>query len=129
MKKLYLFAFLMLSSFSCTAQIPNFLADKHVHQKISCESCHGVNNSTGEERCIYCHGNMDKIGEKSQGKFTVNPHAPHGAHEVVFVAIKVIKKMKTIATNAMILISQKSKSLKSLPICGVLLEKPRKLTL
>lgn len=70
----------MLSSFSCTAQNPNFLADKHVQQKISCESCHGVNNSTGEERCIYCHGNMDKIGEKSQGKFTVNPHAPHGAH-------------------------------------------------
>ncbi len=58
-----------------------FLADLHKEKKLDCSSCHGKktvvddNESVVNNKCIECHGSLEKIAEKS--KHEVNPHKSH----------------------------------------------------
>lgn len=58
------------------------LAEQHIQKSLTCAACHTdvtAPAKADEKACQRCHGTMDAMGEKSEGKFEVNPHAPHGA--------------------------------------------------
>lgn len=57
-----------------------FLADAHAGHKVECRACHaaGTEKPADDKSCIACHGDLDAMAEKSEGQFSVNPHAPHG---------------------------------------------------
>lgn len=62
------------------ARAEGMLADRHVAKGLECKTCHVESPSEVDQMtCQGCHGDMDAMGEKSEGKFEVNPHAPHGA--------------------------------------------------
>ena len=77
---------LMVSVFMLAVSISTVsaatLAEKHTQRSLACTACHTTPASparSDEKACQNCHGNMDAMAEKSEGKFEVNPHAPHGA--------------------------------------------------
>lgn len=60
----------------------SFLADRHQSRNVSCQQCHGQENSTAEKNlgmnCQKCHGSYQMMVDKTQKKFPeVNPHDQH----------------------------------------------------
>ncbi len=65
--------------FSFLGAEPSLLLDKHKVAGISCEGCHKENppkEQVPTPVCIECHGNQEKIAEKSR-HVTPNPHDSH----------------------------------------------------
>lgn len=79
---LFFLSIIFFSISAVGAQDSEFLASKHAVAKVDCQRCHQnalKPNEISEQGCMGCHGDMDTMGDKSEGKFEVNPHAPHGA--------------------------------------------------
>jgi hypothetical protein len=67
------------SPFSFVEAGPLFLSDKHKAAGISCEGCHKENPPKVQVPtlvCNGCHGNQQKIAEKSRN-IVPNPHDSH----------------------------------------------------
>ncbi len=60
-----------------------WLADRHIARGINCDTCHDANlklKTIGEMQiCVSCHGDFQQMAIKTQGRYAVNPHAPHEA--------------------------------------------------
>ena len=57
-----------------------FLADRHQAKGMNCASCHQESPpaaSVPPEACMKCHGNAEKLAEKTSA---VKPHNPHDSH-------------------------------------------------
>ena len=79
-------AFLIALPAAQAADVPpagqsQFLADRHAQKGFMCESCHTpdmkVKQSGDYDVCVDCHGDYEKMIQKTQGKYEVNPHAQH----------------------------------------------------
>lgn len=57
----------------------SFLADRHGAKGQQCSACHKetpVKNTVSSAVCQQCHGNLEKVAEKTMDK-TPNPHESH----------------------------------------------------
>ncbi len=85
MKTLTTFALAMAALISCAtvhAAENHYLADRHIARGMQCNSCHEADGKTlraaGDlDVCASCHGDYTKMIEKTEGRYTVNPHAQH----------------------------------------------------
>lgn len=56
------------------------LLGKHLGFGLNCASCHKENPpsvAVKMEQCFTCHGDYDKLADKTDGKGSHNPHASH----------------------------------------------------
>jgi len=56
------------------------LLQKHLGLGLNCAACHKENPPAAAvkmEQCFTCHGNYDKLADKTDGKGSHNPHASH----------------------------------------------------
>ena len=56
------------------------LLQKHLGAGLNCAACHKETPPAATvkmEQCFTCHGNYDKLADKTDGKGAHNPHASH----------------------------------------------------
>ena len=79
MKKTIIIVLLSLP-FMAAVHAQGFLADKHAGNGIACNGCHAENppaKAVSTERCVQCHGDLQKVGKLYKKKDLPNPHINH----------------------------------------------------
>ena len=67
------------------ASAPDMLADRHVARGMTCASCHAEtppSKPVKTEKCLACHGSLEKVGESydaAKAGNLPNPHVNHNA--------------------------------------------------
>lgn len=87
--RLFVISALVLAIYTLVPDFPNqayaqgegkFLADRHQARGMNCATCHRESPPTAavpSNVCIKCHGNAEKLAEKTSA---VKPHNPHDSH-------------------------------------------------
>lgn len=82
-RALSLCSVLMAAGVMTDAAAAEMLADRHVAKGMTCESCHAEtppSKSVKTEKCLECHGSLEKIGEQYDAAKAGNLPNPHVNH-------------------------------------------------